>query len=161
MKRTVQIKILDEGAAVPEYATGSSAGLDLKLLQPVKGQSLLSFTQGNAMHIPPGRNILFHTGISIYIGDRSLMGMIVPRSSKGHKDYIVLGNGTGIIDADYQGEIFLSMHNNSRQYRKVEKGERVAQLIIVPVIHADFDLVEYFTGETARGEGGFGHTGKD
>ena len=147
----VQVKILDQRVGgeipLPHYATDGSAGLDLRAC--VEGP----------LEIKPGESHLIPTGMAIHIEDPGLAAMILPRSGLGHKHGIVLGNLVGLIDSDYQGELFVSCWNRSQSGFTVEVGERIAQLIIVPVVHAEFELVKEFNA-SARGAGGFGHSGK-
>lgn len=149
----VQLKILDPRIGVsiplPHYATAGSAGLDLRacIQQPLE--------------ILPGATHLVPTGLAIYIRDRGLAGVILPRSGLGHKHGIVLGNLTGLIDSDYQGEVMISCWNRGKETFILEPGERIAQLVIVPIIQAQFEVVKAFFSETDRGEGGFGHTGRE
>lgn len=149
--RKIQLKILDErlgkGIPLPEYATSGSAGLDLRacLSEPVV--------------LNPGESSLIPTGIAIHIGESNLAAVILPRSGLGHKHGIVLGNLVGLIDSDYQGQVFVSCWNRGDTAFTVNVGERIAQMVFVPVVQAQFDLVDEF-GETARGVGGFGHTGR-
>ena len=146
----VEIKILDAKVGteipLPEYATAGSAGMDLRacLDQPLT--------------VAPGESVLVGTGIAMYIGDPGFAATLLPRSGLGHKKGIVLGNLVGLIDSDYQGELKISVWNRSQQQYTIEPGERVAQLVIVPVVQAQLEVVESFT-ETERGSGGFGHSG--
>ncbi|MDP3814442.1 dUTP diphosphatase [Pseudomonas sp.] len=146
----LQAKILDPrlGAEfpLPQYATPGSAGLDLRAM--LKQELLLE----------PGQTVLISTGLSIYIGDPGLAAMILPRSGLGHKHGIVLGNLVGLIDSDYQGELMVSCWNRGQSAFSIAVGERIAQLILVPVVQAHFELVEQFD-ESQRGAGGFGHSG--
>lgn len=132
---------------VPEYATPGSAGMDLRACidEPLR--------------LHPGDTILIPTGISIYIEDPGLAAIILPRSGLGHKHGIVLGNLVGLIDSDYQGEIMISCWNRSAESFNIEQGDRIAQLVIVPVVQARFSIVSEFV-ETKRGTGGFGSSGK-
>ena len=146
---TIDLKVLDEriADALPAYATPGSAGLDLRacLDAPLK--------------LDPGQTALIPTGIAIHIGDPGLAAVILPRSGLGHKHGIVLGNLVGLIDSDYQGPLMVSCWNRGHAPFVVEPLERIAQLVIVPVVQARFRRVESF--ETShRGEGGFGSTGK-
>jgi dUTP pyrophosphatase len=147
----IELKILDPRVGrefpLPEYATSGSAGLDLRACidQPI---SLL-----------PGQTELIATGIAIHIGDPSLAAVILPRSGLGHKHGIVLGNLVGLIDSDYQGQLFVSTWNRGQQAFEIKPGERLAQLVFVPVVQAEFDIVEEFD-HSDRGEGGFGHSGR-
>ncbi len=147
----VQIKVLDERAQIPEYKTSGSAGLDLRALLP---ESL------NRLTIPAGGTKLIHTGLSVYVGDPNYCATILPRSGLGHKHGIVLGNLVGLIDSDYQGELLISCWNRSDKSFAIEQGERIAQLVFLPVARPEFDVVNEFKA-TERGEGGFGHTGTD
>jgi dUTP pyrophosphatase len=151
--RGIQLKILDSkiGASIPlpHYVTEGSAGLDLRACLQ------------QSLEILPGATHLVPTGLAIYIGDRGLAGLILPRSGLGHKHGIVLGNLTGLIDSDYQGELMISCWNRGKETFTLEPGERIAQLVIIPVIQAQFELVQEFFSETDRGEGGFGHTGRE
>lgn len=151
MNREIEFKILDPRAVQPEYGTKDAAGVDLVAIMQ---QPLL---------IPPLRVALIGTGISINMMTvpENLMAMILPRSGKGHKEGKVLGNLTGIIDEDYQGELKISVWNrNADEYITIDPGEKIAQLVFVPIIKAKFKQVEEFSESTARGSGGFGSTGK-
>ena len=149
-KTKLQVRILDDRIgnqiAFPEYATDGSAGLDLRacLDQPLT--------------LEPGQTELLKTGLSIHIGDPSLAAMILPRSGLGHKHGIVLGNLVGLIDSDYQGELMVSCWNRGQTPFTIEVGERIAQLVLVPMVQAQFEVVSEFDA-SARGEGGFGSTG--
>lgn len=149
--KKIQLKIMDlrigKEFPLPKYATSDSAGLDLYACT------------SEPLTINPGETKLIPTGIAIYIADPSLAAMILPRSGLGHKHGIVLGNLVGLIDADYQGQIMVSCWNRSDKSFIISVGERIAQLIIVPVVHAEFTLVDNFI-ETSRGRGGFGSTGR-
>ena len=147
----VQLRTLDPRLGreipLPEYATDGSAGLDLRACidEPVT--------------IGPGETRLVATGIAIHIADPGYAAVILPRSGLGHRHGIVLGNLVGLIDSDYQGEVGISCWNRGSEPYVVEPGDRIAQLVVVPVARARFELVEEFT-ETERGAGGFGHTGR-
>ena len=147
----VQVKVLDKRLGsewpMPSYATSGSAGLDLRAC--VDETTL----------IEPGQTILVKTGLAIYIEDTQFAGLILPRSGLGHKHGIVLGNLVGLIDSDYQGELMVSVWNRSQTAFTLEPGERLAQYVLVPVVHAEFEQVEEFVA-TERGAGGFGHTGQ-
>ena len=147
----VQVKVLDQRLGqewpLPTYATTGSAGLDLRACVD------------EAITIEPGQTVLVKTGMAIYIEDPSYAGLILPRSGLGHKHGIVLGNLVGLIDSDYQGELMVSVWNRSQNAFTLEPGERLAQYVLVPVLHAEFDLVDEFKA-SERGAGGFGHTGK-
>lgn len=144
----IQLKILDERIkdSLPEYATSGAAGLDLRAC--IDGDVTLK--AGGTMLIP--------TGIALYIEDKNLCGMILPRSGLGHKNGIVLGNLVGLIDSDYQGQLMVSIWNRSKEDFILSSMARIAQLVIVPVVQAEFDLVADFTA-TDRAHGGFGSTG--
>ncbi len=146
---TVDIRILDPrmAEALPAYATPGSAGLDLRaaLDQPIVLQ--------------PGQTELIPTGLSMHLGNPGLAAMILPRSGLGHKHGIVLGNLVGLIDSDYQGPLMVSCWNRGSQAFTIQPMERIAQLVIVPVVQASFRLVDSFDA-SARGEGGFGSTGR-
>jgi dUTP pyrophosphatase len=131
---------------LPDYATEASAGLDLRALceQPVE--------------LAPGEAQLLPTGLAIHIGDPGLCAVILPRSGLGHKQGLVLGNLVGLIDADYQGPLMVSLWNRGQNRQRIEPGDRIAQLVFLPVARARFRRVEQFVQST-RGEGGFGHTG--
>jgi dUTP pyrophosphatase len=147
----LQVKILDkrlgDSIPMPTYATTGSAGLDLRACVEAP------------LTLEPGQTELIPTGMSIFIEDPRLCAMILPRSGLGHKHGIVLGNLVGLIDSDYQGQLFVSCWNRGQTTFTVEPGERIAQLVLVPVVQADFEFVEEFT-ETDRGEGGFGSSGR-
>lgn len=146
-----QLKLLDprlgETIPLPTHATGGSAGLDLRACLD---QPLL---------LEPGQTQLIPTGLAIYIEDPGLAGMILPRSGLGHKHGIVLGNLVGLIDSDYQGELMVSCWNRGQAPFTVEVGERIAQLVLVPVVQADFAIVDEFAS-SQRASGGFGSTGR-
>ncbi|WP_312595765.1 dUTP diphosphatase [Stutzerimonas nitrititolerans] len=146
----LQAKILDPRLGrdfpLPTYATPGSAGLDLRAM-------LQSDTT-----LEPGQTLLIPTGLSIHIADPSLAAMVLPRSGLGHKHGIVLGNLVGLIDSDYQGELMVSCWNRGQSAFSIAVGERIAQLVLVPVVQAQFELVETFS-DSHRGAGGFGHSG--
>ncbi len=131
---------------MPEYATAGSAGMDLRAC--VEQDTT----------IEPGETVLISTGMSIYVADPSLAAVLLPRSGLGHKHGIVLGNLTGLIDSDYQGPLMVSLWNRSDSSFTVQAGDRIAQMIIVPIVQAQFEIVEEFV-ESDRASGGFGHTG--
>lgn len=147
----IQLKLLDprlgEEIPLPDYATDGSAGLDLRACLD------------DTLVLNPGQTELIPTGLSIHIGDPSLAAVILPRSGLGHKHGIVLGNLVGLIDSDYQGQLFVSCWNRGSDSFTINIGERIAQLVFVPVVQAQFDLVEEFQA-SSRAEGGFGHTGR-
>jgi dUTP pyrophosphatase len=146
---TIDLKVLDPRMAghLPAYATPGSAGLDLRACLDAP------------LVLAPGQSQLIPTGLSIHIGDPGLAAMILPRSGLGHKHGIVLGNLVGLIDSDYQGPLMVSCWNRGQAEFTVQPMERIAQLIIVPVVQAVFRRVDEF-GASERGEGGFGSTGK-
>lgn len=147
----VQLKILDprvDSAQLPQYATASSAGLDLRALLDAP-QILL-----------PGETMMLDTGIAIYLADPNYAAMVLPRSGLGHRHGVVLGNLVGLIDADYQGPLKISCWHRGTEPYTIQPGERIAQLVIVPVVQAKFQVVKDFDAVSARGEGGFGHTGR-
>ncbi|TYA31064.1 dUTP diphosphatase [Aggregatibacter actinomycetemcomitans] len=149
--KKIDVKILDQRIGkefpLPTYATEGSAGLDLRALID------------ESIAIQPGETTLIPTGLSIYIADPNLAAVILPRSGLGHKHGIVLGNLVGLIDSDYQGPLMVSVWNRSAEPFKIEVGDRIAQLVFVPVVQAEFNIVSEFNA-TERGEGGFGHSGK-
>lgn len=152
MKVQVKVKVLDQRLGqewpMPTYATTGSAGLDLRACVD------------EATQIEPGQTVLVKTGLAIYIQDPSFAGLVLPRSGLGHKHGIVLGNLVGLIDSDYQGELMVSVWNRGQTTFTLEPGERLAQYVLVPVVQAEFDLVNDFEA-TERGAGGFGHTGQN
>lgn len=145
----IDIKLLDERlrAQPPAYATHGAAGLDLRACLD------------GALRLEPGQTALVPSGIAIHLGDPGLAAIVLPRSGLGHKHGIVLGNLVGLIDSDYQGQIMVSVWNRSDAAFTIEPMERIAQLVIVPVVQAAFEIVDEFVA-SARGEGGFGSTGK-
>ena len=151
MKKAIELKILDPRIGnefpLPAYATPGSAGLDLR--------ACLDQT----LTLEPGQTVLIPAGIAIFIGDANLCATILPRSGLGHKHGIVLGNLVGLIDSDYQGPLMVSMWNRGQQTFNIEPGDRIAQLVFMPVVQAEFTVVDSFDA-SARGEGGFGHSGK-
>ena len=150
--KEVELKILDprigDRFPLPQYATDGSAGLDLRAML------------ATPLDLAPGAAELIPTGIAIHIADPHMAAMILPRSGLGHKHGIVLGNLVGLIDSDYQGQLFVSCWNRGHAPFSIEVGERIAQLVMVPVIRCQFREVEAF-GDSQRGEGGFGHSGRD
>ncbi|SES05824.1 deoxyuridine 5'-triphosphate nucleotidohydrolase [Vreelandella subterranea] len=145
----LQCKVLDERLRdyLPHYATDGSAGMDLRALLD------------EPLTLNPGDTQLVRTGLAIYIEDPGLAGMILPRSGLGHKHGIVLGNLVGLIDADYQGELMISVWNRGQSAFTLAPFERLAQYVLVPVVQAELDLVDQFS-DTTRGDGGFGSTGR-
>lgn len=150
LDREIEFRVLDPRLGtefpLPGYATAASAGLDLRALPP------------GPLEIAPGASELVPTGIAIHLNDPGLCAMVLPRSGLGHRQGLVLGNLVGLIDADYQGPLMLSLWNRSNQLRVVQPGDRVAQLVVVPVARVALRQVESFA-PSPRGEGGFGHTG--
>ena len=147
--RTIDIKILDPRLHEypPAYATAGSAGLDLRACIDSR------------LEIRPGQAELIPSGLAIHLADPGLAAMVLPRSGLGHKHGIVLGNLVGLIDSDYQGQLMVSCWNRGREPYTVQPGERIAQLIIVPVVQVELEVVEDFAA-TSRGAGGFGHSGR-
>ena len=149
--KKIQLKVLDERIGkeipLPAHATEGSAGMDLRACID------------ETITLNPGDTELIPTGIAIHIADPGLAATILPRSGLGHKHGIVLGNLVGLIDSDYQGQLFVSCWNRGDKTFNIEVGDRIAQLVFVPVVQCDFDVVEDFD-ESDRGEGGFGHSGK-
>ena len=147
----VQLKILNpqigKDIPLPSYSTDGSAGLDLRAC--IKSKII----------IEPNSSDLIPTGLAIHLRDNSLAGLILPRSGLGHKHGIVLGNLVGLIDSDYQGELMISCWNRSEDSFTIEKGDRIAQLVVVPIVQAQFIEVDEFA-ETKRGTGGFGSSGR-
>ncbi len=146
----VDVKILDPRVGkefpMPEYATHGSAGMDLRAILDEDTELL------------PGETLLIPTGLAIHIANNNMAAVILPRSGLGHKHGIVLGNLVGLIDSDYQGQLFVSCWNRGKTAFTIKPGERIAQLVFVPVVQANFNIVESFD-QSQRGEGGFGHTG--
>jgi len=147
--KTIDVRILDERLRdqLPSYATTGSAGLDLRA------------ALAEALTLAPGQTELIPTGLSIYIADPGYAGLILPRSGLGHKHGIVLGNLVGLIDADYQGPLMVSAWNRGNQAFTIEPMERLAQLVVVPILQVGFNIVDGFD-QSARGTGGFGSTGR-
>lgn len=144
----IDVKILDSRLkdSPPHYATPGSAGLDLRACLEAP------------LHLPPGGTTLVPTGMAIHLADPGLAAMILPRSGLGHKYGIVLGNLVGLIDSDYQGELMVSVWNRSKETFTLNPLDRIAQLVVVPVLQVGFNIVDEF-GASERGEGGFGSTG--
>ncbi|MBN8480339.1 MAG: dUTP diphosphatase [Xanthomonadales bacterium] len=151
MNRRVEVRVLDPriGAdyPLPEYATMASAGMDLRAMINAP------------LTLEPGATALLPSGIAIHIGDAGLCALVLPRSGLGHKHGIVLGNGTGLIDADYQGPLMISCWNRAAEAFTIQPGDRIAQLVFMPVVRAVFDRVDEFA-PSDRGEGGFGSSGR-
>tara|TARA_B100000809_G_C15089870_1_gene512787 strand:- start:164 stop:619 length:456 start_codon:yes stop_codon:yes gene_type:complete len=149
--RSIQLKILDPRVGtdilLPHLATDGSAGMDMRACID------------DELVVEPGETILIPTGMAIYIADNNLAAILLPRSGLGHKHGLVLGNLTGLIDSDYQGQVFISCWNRSKNAYVVKPGERIAQMVFIPVERVEFEVVNEFE-ETDRGEGGFGHSGR-
>ncbi|MGB5426207.1 MAG: dUTP diphosphatase [Gammaproteobacteria bacterium] len=147
----IQLKILDQRLGgefpLPHYATDGSAGMDMRACLDAP------------LQMAPGDTHLIPTGMAIHVADAGLAAVLLPRSGLGHKHGIVLGNLVGLIDSDYQGQVFVSCWNRGSETFVIEPGERIAQMVIVPVVHADFEIVEDFV-VSERGAGGFGHSGR-
>jgi dUTP diphosphatase len=150
-RRPLKVRILDARIGkefpLPQYATAGSAGLDLRACLD------------KPLELEPGKAELLPTGLAIYVEDPGLAAVVLPRSGLGHKHGIVLGNLVGLIDSDYQGQLMVSVWNRGRESYTVQPGERVAQLVIVPVVQVDLEVVEDFAA-TSRGAGGFGSSGR-
>lgn len=148
--RSIELKILDprvgDSIPLPHYATEGSAGLDMRACidEPIA--------------VSPGETVLVPTGLAIHICDADLAAVLLPRSGLGHKHGLVLGNLTGLIDSDYQGQVFISCWNRGSKAYEIQPGERIAQMVFVPVEQVQFDVVEEFD-DSVRGDGGFGHSG--
>jgi len=147
----LRVRILDPRLGIdfplPAYATGGSAGLDLRALLKTP------------IELAPGRAELIPTGLAIYLEDPGLAAVVLPRSGLGHRHGVVLGNLVGLIDSDYQGELMVSCWNRSGESFTLKPGERIAQLVVVPVVQVELEVVAQFEA-TARGAGGFGHSGR-
>ena len=150
MHRTLDLKILDPRFGhewpLPDYATSASAALDLRA------------ALDRSLTLAPGDAALVPSGLAIHLADPALCAMVLPRSGLGHKHGIVLGNGTGLIDADYQGPLLISVWNRGGEAFTIAPGDRIAQLLVLPLVRAVLQVVDAFE-ESARGAGGFGHTG--
>lgn len=150
-RRRLEVKILDRRVGrdlpLPAYATPGSAGLDLRACLDAP------------LVLEPGRTELIRTGLAIHLEDPGLAAVILPRSGLGHRHGIVLGNLVGLIDSDYQGELMVSCWNRGSEAFTIQPGERIAQLVVVPVVQVRMDIVEDFA-ESERGAGGFGHSGR-
>jgi dUTP pyrophosphatase len=150
--RSIELKILDprvgDTIPLPHYATDGSAAMDMRACidEPVA--------------VAPGETVLIPTGLAIHVADASLAAVLLPRSGLGHKHGLVLGNLTGLIDSDYQGQVFISCWNRSATSYEVQPAERIAQMVFVPVEQVELKVVEEFDA-SVRGAGGFGHSGKD
>lgn len=150
--RSIELKLLDprigESIPLPHYATDGSAGMDMRACID------------ESLTVSPGETVLVPTGLAIHVADPSLAAVLLPRSGLGHKHGIVLGNLTGLIDSDYQGQLFISCWNRSDSAYEIQPAERIAQMVIVPVEQVELKVVEEFAASD-RGAGGFGHSGKD
>lgn len=151
MKKKIQVKILNKKFAkdifLPTYATAGSAAMDLRACID------------ESINLAPRKTHLIPTGLAFFISDRDYGGIILPRSGLGHKHGIILGNSVGLIDSDYQGELMISLFNNSDKDFQINPGDRVAQFMLIPIVTIDFEFVESFE-KTERSSGGFGHSGK-
>ena len=149
---SIQLKILDsrvgDSMPLPGYASDGSAGLDMR--------ACIDTT----LTVEPGETVLVPTGIAIHIGDPALAAVLLPRSGLGHRHGLVLGNLTGLIDSDYQGQVYISCWNRGRAAYAIQPGERIAQMVFLPVAQVRFDIVDEFA-PTERGAGGFGSSGRD
>ena len=149
--RSIELKILDsrigDSIPLPHYATSGSAGLDMRACIDA------------AIKVERGQTVLVPTGLAIHIGDADLAAVLLPRSGLGHKHGLVLGNLTGLIDSDYQGQVYISCWNRSDTAYEIQPGERIAQMVFVPVEQVQFEVVEEFD-DSSRGAGGFGHSGR-
>ncbi|MEE8388223.1 MAG: dUTP diphosphatase [Acidiferrobacterales bacterium] len=148
----IQLKILDKRIGkefpLPQHATDGSAGMDMRACLD------------EHLRVEPGEAHLIPTGFAIHIADPGLAAVLLPRSGLGHKHGIVLGNLVGLIDSDYQGQVFISIWNRSDHSFTIEPGDRIAQMVFVPVVQAEFEVVDEFDA-SHRGDGGFGHSGKN
>jgi len=148
--RSIELKVLDprvgDSIPLPHYATDGSAGLDMRACID------------KPLTVEPGETVLIPTGLAIHVADASLAAVLLPRSGLGHKYGLVLGNLTGLIDSDYQGQVYISCWNRSASSYEVQPAERIAQMVFVSVEQVQFNVVEEF-GDSDRGEGGFGHSG--
>jgi len=149
--QSIELKILDprvgDSIPLPHYATDGSAGLDMRACID------------EALTVNPGDTVLVPTGLAIHVADPTLAAVLLPRSGLGHKHGLVLGNLTGLIDSDYQGQVFISCWNRGSKAYEVQPGERIAQMVIIPVAQVEFKVVEEFDASD-RGAGGFGHSGQ-
>ena len=149
--RSIELKILDpkigKSIPLPQIATEGSAGMDMRACIDTE------------LKVSPGDTVLVPTGIAMHIADNNLAAVLLPRSGLGHKHGLVLGNLTGLIDSDYQGQIFISCWNRGEKAYKINPGDRIAQMVFIPVEQVKFEVVDDFK-ESDRGEGGFGHSGK-
>jgi dUTP pyrophosphatase len=148
--RSIDLKILDPRVGdtidLPHYATDGSAGLDMRAVID------------EALTVEPGDTVLVPTGLAIHVADPALAAVLLPRSGLGHKHGLVLGNLTGLIDSDYQGQVFISCWNRGSKSYEIQPGERIAQMVFVPIEQVQFNVVEDFD-DSKRGAGGFGHSG--
>jgi dUTP pyrophosphatase len=148
--RSIELKILDprvgDSIPLPHYATDGSAGLDMRACIDA------------ALTVSPGETVLVPTGLAIHISDADLAAVLLPRSGLGHKHGLVLGNLTGLIDSDYQGQVYISCWNRGSKSYEVKPGEHIAQMVFVPVEQVEFNVVKEFD-DSDRGDGGFGHSG--
>ena len=149
-RHALEVKLIDprfgDSWPLPAYATEASAGMDLRAALEAE------------LVLAPGDAALVPSGLAIHIADPGLCALVLPRSGLGHRHGIVLGNGTGLIDADYQGPLLISVWNRGREAFTIQPGDRIAQLVLAPIVRAELKVVDTFAG-SQRGEGGFGHTG--
>ena len=149
--QSIELKILDprigDEIPLPHYATDGSAGLDMRACID------------DPLTVAPGETTLIPTGLAIHIGDPAFAAVLLPRSGLGHKHGLVLGNLTGLIDSDYQGQVFISCWNRGSSSYEIQPGDRIAQMVFIPVAQVEFEVVDEFD-DSARGAGGFGHSGK-
>lgn len=150
--RSIELKILDprvgDSIPLPHYATDGSAGMDMRACID------------EAITVAPGETVLVPTGLAVHVADPALAAVLLPRSGLGHKHGLVLGNLTGLIDSDYQGQVFISCWNRGSKSYEVQPAERIAQMVFVPIEQVELKVVEEFDA-SERGAGGFGHSGKD
>ena len=150
MNKKIQVKILNnkigKSIPLPSYTTSGSAAMDLRACI------------NESIQLQSKKTVLVPTGLAFYIEDKKYAGIVLPRSGLGHKHGIILGNSVGLIDSDYQGELMVSLFNNSTKNFEINPGDRIAQFMLIPIILIDFDLVEEFE-KTERASGGFGHSG--
>ena len=150
MNKKIQVKVLNnkigKSIPLPSYTTSGSAAMDLRACID------------ESIQLQSKETVLVPTGLAFYIGDKKYAGIVLPRSGLGHKHGIILGNSIGLIDSDYQGELMVSLFNNSTKNFEINPGDRIAQFMLIPIILIDFDFVEEFE-KTERASGGFGHSG--
>lgn len=161
----VQLKVLDQRLIdnewLPSYGTEGAAGLDIRAMLNEDVPNVYFDKEAKKLKLKcfPGETSLIPTGLAIHVSDINIAAVLLPRSGLGHKQGLVLGNLVGLIDSDYQGQVFVSLWNRGEIQRTIEDGERIAQMVFVPITHAEFDTVKEFNEPTDRGDGGFGYTG--